>query len=235
MSAAPQAFPPTPTRPQGVVRPESFVNVSVLKQAGLTAQMIADGVTWAYWVLDTLDDALIAKSEHRLAMLVEQANLSSMVGNLLRAGITRASRGVFAPSGPHKYQDLRHRSDPAKNVEIKMAGEGRSAKGHLPKAGFHLTARYVLCDAHGTFWRGKSNHDRRKNEGVILYIWELRFGNLTADHYRVSNTPGDSGKTANAKMSQLVPIYFDSERCPLSPKHNAFKVIQAACASGHGS
>ena len=82
----PQTSPPAPIRPDGIVRPESFVNVDVLAQADLTAQMIADGVTWTYRVLDILDDALIAKGEHRFARLVEQANLSSMVGNTSMRG-----------------------------------------------------------------------------------------------------------------------------------------------------
>lgn len=211
------------------IRAEDLRNVNVLDPVGLTAEMIASGVQYSYDVLDTIDSALLKKGENRLALVVESTNLSAMVGNLLRSGIAKASNGLFVANGPHKYPDLLHQRTPDKNVEIKMAGQNRRPKGHLAKPGYHLTARYVFCDPRGGFLRGSK-------DGVLVYIWELRFGRLEMAHFTCSNTEGDSGKTANVTMEgmeQLTPIYFDALRCPLSPAHRPYKIIEAVCSSCH--
>jgi hypothetical protein len=203
---------------------------------GLTPEALAAGVTYTYDILDFLDEQLLLKGASRMTQVVELTNLSAMVGNLLRAGIGRASGGRFEASGPHKFPDLKNLLDPEKFVEIKVAGGSRRPKGHLPKPGYHLIARYVLCTGDGKYLRGARNAAERCARAVRLYFWELRFGYLRKDHFTCSNTEGDSGKTANvnlAGMKELWPIYFDGSRCPYNPTGRAYREIESVCASCH--
>lgn len=168
--------------------------------------MLLDGVAEAYRMIDSIDATLGV----HLAELVELANLSSMIGNLVATGIVRASGGVFSRAGAHKYQDLRSTAPGGNNIEIKVALEQNKPKGHLPKAGHYLTVRYVLADRGG-------NYDR-KTRGLVPWIWEVRFGHLMLSDFAVSNTAGDSGKTAvvtSAGMKKLRLVYFDAARCPV--------------------
>jgi len=182
-----------------------------MQSVGLDSKILADGITYVHALLDAVDGSLIDWGADRLGAVVELANLSAMIGNLLRAGIARYSDGVFTANGPHRFPDLLHASDPDLNLEIKVALETNKPKGHLAKPGYHLVARYVLCDWQGAYTPGKDNR------GDVAYIWELRFGYLEEDHFNLSNTAGDSGKTAvvnAAGMSALEPVYCDLERCP---------------------
>lgn len=183
--------------------------------AGLTVEMIREGAAFAYQMVDTIDSTLIDSGSPRLSGLVELANLSSILGNLLAAGIVQVSEGVYMRAGPHKYQDLRASGlDPsAEHIEIKVALESNTPKGHLAKPGYYLTCRYVLGDELADYARGE--------RGDVIWIWEIRFGYLHEYHFNTSNTPGDSGKTANvnqAGMKELQIVYADLGRCPYGPR-----------------
>jgi len=183
-----------------------------LERAGLSSDVLGAAVEFTYETVDAIDGALLARGSDRLADIVELANLSAMLGNVLRSGIVHASGGVFSGNGPHKHPDLLHTTDPECNVEIKVALEDNQPKGHLAKPGLHLTCHYVLCDQSGRFRPGVGNR------GNVPRIWLLRFGRLEEEHFNLSNTAGDSGKTAvvNAKgMRRLVPVYFAPDLCPL--------------------
>lgn len=195
-----------------ILIPESFCNADALA-CGLTPEMVARGVEYAHDMLDTIDEKLVEAGAPRISGLVELANLSSIVGNLVATGIVNSADGVFERAGPHKYQDLRASGavPGAENVEIKVALEKNKPKGHLAKEGYYLTCRYVLCDEGGEYHRGE--------RGPLVYIWEIRFGRLEEEHFDISNTPGDSGKTAVVNkegMKQLRVIYFDEGRCPFA-------------------
>jgi hypothetical protein len=200
----------------------SFANASVLDRVGLSPQMLGAAVEYLYSTLDRIDQTLVAMKEDPLARLVELANFSSMVGNLLRSGVSKSSGGLFRNNGPHRFPDLLSTLDVERNVEIKVALEDNNPKGHLAKEGWHLTAHYVLCGADGCFSAG------RENRGVQLWIWQLRFGNLRLEHFNISNTEGDSGKTAvvnAAGMRELAPVFCDFDRCPFSAKGPRFKEL----------
>ena len=182
--------------------------------SGLTMVMVKGGIAQAYSTLDTIDAELLRSGSLRLSQLVELANLSSIIGNLVASGIVKASEGVFTRAGPHRYQDLRSSGmDPgADHIEIKVALEANKPKGHLAKPGPYLTCRYVLCDEDGVFTLGKANR------GEVVWIWEVRFGYLEEQHFNISNTAGDSGKTAvvnQAGMEQLAVVYADRDRSPV--------------------
>lgn len=190
---------------------EQIINPDRLT-GGLTPEMLVRGVENTYRLLDQIDVPLLEADGLRLTGLVELANLSSIVGNLLAVGIINACDGAFVRAGAHKYQDLRGHPDrkDSENIEIKVALEDNSPKGHLAKAGFYLTCRYILGDQNGRY-----DKDKR---GDVVWIWELRFGELDEDDFSISNTPGDSGKTAVVKTAALKTkmhqVYFDRAFCP---------------------
>jgi hypothetical protein len=189
----------------------SFVNLDALKGAGIIAEMIASGITYVHTIIDGLDDQLLSAGALRLSQMFELANVSSMLGNLLAAGIANSSQGSFARNGPHKYPDLLSQTPYSKDIEIKVSLEKNNPKGHLAKPGYYLTCRYVLCDEQGHFVSGK------ENRGDVPWIWEIRFGWLKEEHFSVSNTEGDSGKTAvinSEGLKELAIIFCDLDRCP---------------------
>jgi len=204
-----------------------FLRNDALAPSGLTLQMLSIGVTSTYKTLDAVDKTLLDMGNTRLSTMVELANLSSMLGNLLASGIANASNRVFRRNGPHKYPDLLANRSDAADVEIKMALEDNKPKGHLAKPGFYLTCRYVLADTSGNFVRGVPNR------GAVVWIWELRSGLLGMEHFNLSNTPGDSGKTAvvNALgMQQLEVVYCDLDFFPGSRAGRIFREYEALFA-----
>lgn len=177
---------------------------------GLTTEVIAAAIDDTYHTLDLLDRQLQESGVQPFAKLVELANLSSMIGNIVGGAIARHSGGLYERSGPHKYQDLRSRAD-GEHVEIKTALESNRPKGHLSKAGYYLTFRYVLAQQDGRYVRGKDTR------GEVVSIWEVRFGYLHEADFDESNTPGDSGKTAvvkNEVLKGMERVYFCPGCCP---------------------
>jgi transcriptional regulator with XRE-family HTH domain len=211
--------------PQKEIQPRiplssGFINEAVLTAAGLTFEIVKGSMAYSYDVLDAIDQTLLTGNASRVAQMVELANLTSILGNLLGSGVARASLGKFERNTPHKYPDLLARTSDAKDIEIKTALENNKPKGHLAKAGYYLTFRYVLCTSEGMFTYGNAHR------GDVVYIWEVRFGYLDLHHFSISNTAGDSGKTAviNAQgMDNLNVIYCDLDRCPYSSKSKIYK------------
>ena len=77
----------------------------------------------------------------------------------------------------------------------------------------HLTFRYVLCDRAGRFVRG------RATRGDTAFIWEVKVGSLQQSDYDVSNTEGDSGKTAvikTAVLNDMALVYYDPALLPFA-------------------
>jgi len=123
-------------------------------------------------------------------------------------------------NGPHKFPDLLSKAPNTEDVEIKIALEDNSPKGHLAKEGYYLTCRYVLGDIDGTYTRGK------ENRGNVAWIWEIRFGWLDLEDFNLSNTPGDSGKTAvikGAAHERLSLVYCDLDYFPYPKTSRARK------------
>jgi hypothetical protein len=202
---------------------ESFLHNDALDGSGLTLEMLEEGLASTYSTLDAIDETLIAKVNARLSGIIEPTNLSSMLGNLLASGIAKASGGLFLKNRPHKYPDLLANGPGAADIEIKIALENNNPKGHLAKPGFYLTCRYVLCDETGCFKRGVANR------GVTVWIWELRAGWLGQEHFNLSSTEGDSGKTAvvNALgMQNLKFVYCDLERFPGSQRGRRYRDLK---------
>lgn len=199
---------------------DRFLSSEALIQSGLTAEIIYKSIDYTYRIIDSIDQTLISAGTSRMSQMVELANFSSMIGNILGAGIEHNSKGLLVRNKPHKYPDLLARHKDASDIEIKIALEKNKPKGHLAKAGYYLIYRYILAGENGIYTSGK------KFRGSVPYIWEVRFGWLDKHHFNLSNTEGDSGKTAVINASGMVDlkvIYCDLERCPYSPESRIYK------------
>lgn len=197
-----------------------FLNERALTAVGLSSEIIRNAISTTYRLLDGIDKTLIDADVFPLSQTVELANLSSMIGNIFSSSIAQHSDGVFQRNGPHKYPDLLSTKENVPHIEIKMALETNKPKGHLAKEGQYLTCRYVLCNGDGKALFEKGNR------GVTPYIWELRCGHLKTEHFNLSNTAGDSGKTAVVNgegMKALIVVYADLGRAPLSRRGSLFR------------
>lgn len=171
----------------------------------ITPTVIKKSIQHMYNTLDIIDNTLIQKNVEKLSLLVERANLSSIVGNLLGAGYANASNSNYFRNRPNTYPDLVPTGD-LQGIEIKTALVKNYPKGHLPKEGYYLTYRYCLTDSNGQL---VSNDGYA---GDTVTIWEVKFGYLEANDFSVSNTDGDSGKTAvikSEKFNKMSLLYLD--------------------------
>lgn len=157
---------------------------------GLSGDAIRHAIEYAYDTFDLIDSEFIGRGSEPIAGLVELANLSSMIGNLVGAGVAEASEGLYVRNRPHAFPDLIPQRSDLPELEIKTALETNLPKGHLPKAGAYLTFRYVLGTADAGYTRGKDGR------GKTIWVWEVRAGYLEVDDFSFSSTEGDSGKTA---------------------------------------
>jgi transcriptional regulator with XRE-family HTH domain len=198
---------------------ENFRNENKLRElTGLTHQAIRGAIEDCYQTLDLIDAELAKRESPLVSELIELANLSSMMGNLLAAGLVEHSGGAYARNTPHTYPDLLPRRAGFGGIEVKTALESNKPKAHLPKLGIHLTFRYVLCGREGSFLRGKGNR------GKTAHVWEVKVGSLGVNDYDISNTEGDSGKTAVIKtivLQAMTLVYFDPRLLPYSIRKDA--------------
>lgn len=178
---------------------------------GLDTSAIRSAVEYTYDTLDLIDAELVARGSEPISGLVELANLSSMIGNLVGAGIAEASRGLYKRNRPHAFPDLVPQRSDLPDLEVKTALESNSPKGHLPKAGVYLTFRYALGGPNGEYVRGKDGRGR------TAWVWEVRVGRLEEEDFSLSNTAGDSGKTAvirTASFKAMPVVLFDRRFYP---------------------
>lgn len=178
---------------------------------GLPPSALLSGIEGCYHTLDIIDDQLTSRGSMPIAKLVELANLSSMVGNLVGGCLADASSGLYIRNRPHTYPDLVAQKSSAHDLELKVSLEKNKPKGHLPKPGRYITFRYVLGDRKGTYTQGKDSR------GSTVWFWEARVGDIRVEDFDLSNTEGDSGKTAVVKTTvfQSMPVvFFDPRYCP---------------------
>lgn len=186
-------------------------NFNFSTDINLNEKIIKGSVVHCYETLDMIDKNLISKNSSKLSGLVELANLSSIVGNLLGAGCAEYSDGNYYRNKPHTYPDLVSTNIKLPGIEIKTALLKNSPKGHQPKPGYYLTYRYCLTDINGHRYLG------HEEEWDTVTIWEIKFGYLDVDDFSCSNTAGDSGKTAvikTASLNNMSLLYFNPELVP---------------------
>jgi transcriptional regulator with XRE-family HTH domain len=193
----------------------------LLAITGLSQEMLLAAIQEAYNTIDLIDAELTTKGLVPISKLVELANLSSMLGNIIGGTIAEASEGLYERNKPHHYPDLLpiDRSRGAIDLELKMALEKNRPKGHLPKAGTYISFRYVLGNKDGSYQKGK------ENRGDTAWIWEVKVGVINEEDFDISNTDGDSGKTAVIKtkvFNEMALVYFDEKYCPYSVKDGKY-------------
>ncbi len=212
----------TPKRPPRTLRDTDFLNQAALEAVtGLKSSMLRAGIDHCHQTLDIIDFQLQLHGARPIAKLVELANLSSMIGNILAEGIAASSGGIYERNTPHTYPDLIPLGSSSVALELKIALETNKPKGHLPKPGVYLTFRYVLCSKDGEFVRGKNSR------GDTAYIWEAKVGLLTIDDFDLSNTEGDSGKTAvvkTAAFDRMSLVYFNPSLMAYGRARNGYPV-----------
>lgn len=188
------------------------MNADKLRElTGLDVEAVRSAVEYTYDTLDLIDAELVARGSEPISGLVELANLSSMIGNLVGAGVAEASHGLYERNRPHAFPDLVPQRPDLPDLEVKTALESNSPKGHLPKEGVYLTFRYGLGGPNGEYQRGK------ENRGRTAWIWEVRVGYLGIDDFSISNTDGDSGKTAvirSEPFKAMPVVLFDPRFFP---------------------
>jgi len=198
----------------------NFRNAGRLRDIiGLSIESVRSAILDCYQTLDTIDEQLAAHGAEPISKLVELANLSSMVGNLLGAGLAAASNGLYLRNRSHAYPDLLPQDGKHDDLEIKVALEKNKPKGHLPKAGNYITFRYVLCNDDGVYTKGKDNR------GTRVFVWEVKIGTITEADFDISNTAGDSGKTAVIKtgiFNEMPLVYFDTDLLPYSSRSEQY-------------
>lgn len=202
----PVRFPPRVSPPSAARGVEAVKRV-----AGLNENWLPSAIEATYATLDRIDEQLVNTGSRPLAEVVELANLSAIVGNLLRSALLGNSRGVYRSNAPHTFPDLVSQSGASSDLEIKIALEGNMPKDHLPKPGAHLLCRYVLAERDGTYSRG--------HRGNVVWVWEARLGELSEEDFNTSNTPGDSGKTAvisAGALYRLTCVYYDERFRPIA-------------------
>lgn len=186
------------------VSPSHIVkNQDIENNTGISCDMVLQTMQYCYDLLDLIDTQLLRAGAYSLSRTVELANLSSIVGNVLGAGLAKNSAGQYIRNRPHTYPDLIARSGAGKGLEIKVALNKNKPKGHLPKPGHYLTFRYVLQEL--------------SEKHSTVNIWEVKYGHLKVEDFSVSNTAGDSGKTAVIKadaFKRMSAVFFDPGLCP---------------------
>tara|TARA_B110000879_G_C11161062_1_gene509087 strand:- start:1745 stop:2386 length:642 start_codon:yes stop_codon:yes gene_type:complete len=203
-----------------VANEHQVFNDDVLTTFGIEKRTLVSSVNHVYNLFDSVDTTLIANGGVPLGELVELANLSAIVGNVFRSGLIKHSSGLFVENLPHTFPDLLSTKQGVPSLEIKVCLEQNNPKGHLVKPGPHMILRYVLAQKNGQYKLGK------ENRGVVPYFWEIKLGFLTESHFNVSNTVGDSGKTAVINkdgLENLSTVFFDKRMFPYSRVGSTFK------------
>jgi hypothetical protein len=207
--------------------PRGFANDQALAALGLRREQIANSIMGTYRLFDRIDSTLATDGVAPLCQIIELANLSSMMGNIMGAELAKHSDGLYRRNGPHKYPDLLPLGELAVRggIEIKFSLNRNYPKGHLAKEGYYITCRYILVGENGE--RIGEVADRPKASKAV--IWEVRTGHLGIAHFNLSNTEGDSGKTAvinAAGMEELKTVYVDLAMVPGSQRGARYKAYR---------
>lgn len=111
-----------PKRPPRTLQAAHFLNEASLKRATrLTSAMLRPGIEHCHQTFDTIDFQLELHGAKPIGRLVELANLSSMIGNVVAEGVAANSDGLYERNTPHTYPDLLPKKASAVPLEIKIA------------------------------------------------------------------------------------------------------------------
>jgi len=208
-----------------LTNPESFRTANrdylieeadVYKEVPIDGSAILNGVEEIYENLDTIDFALSRRGLDPLAeQFDEYAALSTVIGEFFASGVSGASDGLYDVNAGN-FPDLisSGKQSGVPGIEVKMAMEDNSPKGHIAKPGMYVVVRYILGG------RDKSyDPDERKD---TPWIWEVRMGEMEEEQFNESDTEGDSGKTATFTADALWDfdvLYLDPDLIPYTDRY----------------
>jgi transcriptional regulator with XRE-family HTH domain len=190
----------------------AHVGVCPLLEAttGLTGGTVARAVEIAYRKLDLIDQQMRASGSRPIAGLVDLPDLTELVGDLLSAGMARASNGVYLQAGPEHWPRLQPLRQGLPELEVAAALETDRPTGRPGTAGVFLVFRYVLADRSGAFTRGQ---DAR---GDTVAVWEIRFGALGEEDFHVTGTRTGAGtaRLRRGALDRMELVYYDPALLP---------------------
>jgi len=65
----------------------------------------------------------------------------------------------------------------------------------------------------------------KDQRGATVWFWEVRIGVIRAEDFSISNTDGDSGKTAvvrTAVFNAMNLVFFDPKYCPHPMRNDTY-------------
>jgi transcriptional regulator with XRE-family HTH domain len=184
---------------------------------GLTGANIARAIDIAYHKLDLIDDQLHRTGARPLGALTGTGELSSLLADLLGAGIAEASAGLYVHNGPDQAPDLLPMRQGLPELELRTALETGLPAGAADRTGVYLVFRYVLVDRGGTFVRGK------ESRGDVAAVWEARFGELGEEAFgRRAGSASGNARLRKAALERMELVYYDPARLPYAKATGAY-------------
>ncbi len=177
---------------------------------GLTGDMVGRAIEIAYRKLDLVDEQMRASGSRPIVGLVDPPDLSSLVGDLLSAGVARASNGLYVQNGPDHSPSLLPVRQGLPESDVATALETDRPTMGFAKAGVHLVFRYVLTDRNGTFKRG------RDSRGDTVAVWEVRFGTLGEGDFHAGSVRNgnSSARLKKEALDRMELVYYDPALLP---------------------
>lgn len=180
----------------------------------LTPAMVAGAIDFAYRRLDLIDTQMRGAGSRPLGKLVETADLTITLADLLSAGIARVSNNRYVQSGRDQAPDLLPLHQGLSELGLKAALETALPPRGALGGGFYLVFRYVLTEQDGSFSRGK---DAR---GDTVTVWEARFGELAEKDFK--SGPRGSARLTRDALEGMELVYFDPALLPYARATGAY-------------
>ena len=206
--------PPRRQTDRGHIREASHLAATT----GLTGETVTRAIDLAYRKLDLVDEQIRGSGSRPIVALIEHSDLSSLVANLLSAGIARASHGLYVQSGPDHSSSLLPLHQGLPELDVAASLETNQPAPAEVKAGVYLTFRYVLAQRDGTFTRGKDSR------GDTAAVWEVRFGELREDAFyaRSTRSAAGSAQLKKAALDGMELVYYDPALLPYARRTGAY-------------
>jgi transcriptional regulator with XRE-family HTH domain len=180
----------------------------------LTPAMVAGAIEFAYRRLDLIDTQMRGAGSRPIGKLVDPADLTATLADLLSAGFARVSNGRYVQSGRDQAPDLLPLRQGLPELELKAALETALPPRGSSGSGLYLIFRYVLTERDGTFQRGK---DAR---GDTVTVWEARFGELAEQDFR--SGPRGSARLTRDALEGMELVYYDPALLPYAKATGAY-------------
>lgn len=169
----------------------AFFHEAALRQfTGLDHAQIGAAIASCYETVDAIDEQLTRRRKARIAGLVELANLSSLLSNLVGAGIAEASRGMYKRNLPHTYPDLNHVQLGKRCFRGRSAAPGgvRAARGTFSTASRPVLARLASRCENTTSRAGRGLDADQLDSAAVEH---RRHFQLAAKPFHVAAQRGD--------------------------------------------